>query len=367
MWGPVGEAGEGRDQELARSLFDMVKPMLAEGKQKDALPYLERSLGSDPQFYPAALAAARAHEALGEKEKASAFYRKVKEILQGRAKRTPEEDELLIEVTQKLLEAEGAMGELQTCTFDARRRLLTWSRTLESKDRPYSALRVAATLLTVAPGDELAAKLAERLEQQVGPVLAATAEDRLGWRHLYKDGNLDGWDVYSGQWETTPTTIRMARSGSFYLFADRAPFRDFVFQARVRVAWGGSCRLLGRAGREGSFYAFGIYMRRRINWETKEVLESTPTVDANCYTCWDRVRGLGWQRPPEKVRLNDDRWYLLEMDCRGNELKLRINDQTIFECEDDRRTLGTVGLQTSGGLDERYVDIREPKLRILRY
>jgi len=364
----VGTGARGADKELARTLFEMVKPLLKEGKTDEAIPYLEKVMKSDPEFCPAIIAAARIHAQKPDKEsqeKAAALYARAKELLEAKPGRTPEEETDLREATQKVLAAKGDAGEFEKLQFEQVDRLRRKAAELEEKKQDYSALRVINALLAIDPKDEAAQKARQRLADKVGPVLAAAACGGGAWEELWDGKDLKNWLVYSGEWEIASGLLRQSKGGSLMLFYNGPPRRNFVVQVEARFSWGSECHVLGRADRSGTGYRFGLQLRRQINWETKEVLKDEPTVSGGCYKHWDHVRGLGWQCPPEKFHFGPGQWYTIELECRDKHITCRVNGQVVFEQDDEIAEEGTIGLRANGGLDDQYVDIRRIRVKNL--
>ncbi len=160
--------------------------------------------------------------------------------------------------------------------------------------------------------------------------------------------------------------IRISRDGHFYLFYNGPPRRDFILRAEIRLSWGGNCYVLARARYDGFFYAFGLELNQDYDDDKQKARNRKPVVAAFRRENWKVTKWLDDQGPPRDFELDDDKWYRVEVECRGSRQTFRVNGKTVFTFNDQALKQGTVGFACCGGSGNTYVDIRNVEIRELR-
>lgn len=342
-------AGETKDPRLARVIYAMADELIRQGKDGEALPYIEKAIAKDPDFHSSHLSAARIYEKMGDKENARKYYSRTIQILTARTDRTPEENSLLAEITKKSTGVAGKAGRADALRAVAAENLRLLATTFEKEKKDYSALVTTMKLLAILPEDKTALADRGRLTKKNGYFLSNNACNLTGWKILYNGELETSWHLYGGNWITTETAIRNKHEAEYYIFYNGPLRRNFIFRVRVRLSWGGSCALMGRADRDGTFYSAGIVMESDIDGETGKIKETNPQVTGHIYNQWQPVKTMKYDAPPEGVEITDKTNNLLEISCLGEKIVGRINHTVIFSIKDKTLESGTLGIMLKGG------------------
>jgi tetratricopeptide (TPR) repeat protein len=351
---PAGEA----DPELARGIFENVKPMMEAGKDAEAIPFLEKALAYDPGFTPAMLAMARIHEKAKRIPEAIVWYEKARDALAARKDPGAQDQADLQEAQARLTALVGVLGGIEGLKRKYAEEFRKRALEAEKAGLPYGALRATEEVLRLAPEDKAALEAQARLQERVGPVLAAAAAGG-EWEELYNGKDLSGWQAYNGPWEAAQRGLQMKRGGEFYIFHVGPPRRNFLFQATIfHKTWRSNCYLMGRAQPNGSFYALSLRLNR---WGKKGDTHEERVFEIMRFENWENAKTLVSQ-PSPPGDIGPGREIAVEFECRGAVLVGRLNGQEVLRCEDATLAEGGLGIM---GAPNWYDDV-EPLLEVSR-
>lgn len=343
----AGAAGENRDPELAKQLYELTKPVSAGAEPAKALPYLDKVLEADPEFDRAAFDAGNICIKIGDRKKAEEYFAKARNILKKKGVKDEEIDARIDTVKESAVELTGDEAEYAKLCGETVRALLERAGALEKEDKPYGAAKLVAKALQLNPADSGAGKARDRLGEKLGPGLAQALFGGW-WADLFNGNDLNGWKAYSGVWEVDSRMLTVKRGGGMYLFHQSPPRRNCIVRMEANLNWGDSCSLLVRANQGGTGFRLGYACVRR----TKDnlLLREFSEIEAESWNRWNMKKRFGRKEENEGGAVPPGQWVKLELECRGKSLVFRVDGAEWFKGEDDGEIAeGTIAVAASAG------------------
>ncbi len=147
-------------------------------------------------------------------------------------------------------------------------------------------------------------------------------------------GTVTPFTFHKGHWSLADDQIQGVCSDEANLYTGHLYWKNYSFQSRIRVAHGTNAKILFRAQGNLRYYSFGFALGG---------------VDVQCIN-----RSFSSAEPTRSLSFVPFSWkpnhpYTLKVLIQGNRMVMGIDEQTLFELEDDSFDHGMVGYRIESG------------------
>ena len=191
----------------------------------------------------------------------------------------------------------------------------------------------------------------------IAPAQPSKDEKKEGFKPLFNNKNLEGWDGDPRLWKNVNGTIVGSTEGvtlqaNTFLIAKKE-YGDFILRAQVKLRNHNS----------------GIQFRSEAlpNWVVKGL--QCDMAEKNYWgSIYDEKGGRGimvngWKDKAEKVVKNDD-WNDVEIYCKGAHIRITVNGMVTAEIDDTLKLAGVIAFQLHRG-PAMQAEFRNVRLKTL--
>jgi hypothetical protein len=185
-------------------------------------------------------------------------------------------------------------------------------------------------------------------------LLSTAAAQEPGFQPLFDGKTLNGWDGDPRLWKVETGTILGSTEGvtldkNTFLIYRKQEFGDFILRAQVNLRNGNSgIQFRSEAMPEWVVRGYQADMAENNWWGSIYDEKGTRGVMVN-----------GWKGKAEKV-VRPDGWNDVEIECRGDQIRVKVNDLVTAELKDSASLKGVIALQLHRGppMEARFRNIR---------